>query len=382
MAGPDAQPDSAPTQFHHGKLPATFPRRLAPGLARRQPTPTELAPRRQLQPAGYCSLLLFSLRNPVLKTARAVCAATHFNRLQGGVGTGPVRLTSFSDMQWVGEPEVLAGLLRELAAEARPVFGDARLHARVQDLVATDGTLLPALPRMVWGLWQDERNRAGKLHLEFSVWRQVPSEFTVTAGNVSERATWEAKIKSGVRYVNDRHFGQDYKLISRGQTAGATLVWRLLNNTVLNRLEPVRELTPADRAAGVAEDVRVRLGIEPNGPAGRLVRVAAAGHTFLRFTNQTELAAELVALNYRYRRQIESFFRWHKCVFGCGHWLAESQAGVTLQVYCALIAPGFLMLWAGTRPTQRQWEARQLYWLGYRGWPELERSLQRAKKAN
>ena len=249
-------------------------------------------------------------------------------------------------------------------------------------MVATDGTLLPALPRMVWGLWQDERNRAGKLHLEFSVWRQVPSEFTVTAGNVSERATWEAKIKSGVRYVNDRHFGQDYKLISRGQTAGATLVWRLLKNTVLNRLEPVRELTPADRAAGVAEDVRVRLGIEPNGPAGRLVRVAAAGHTFLRFTNQTELAAELVALNYRYRRQIESFFRWHKCVFGCGHWLAESQAGVTLQVYCALIAPGFLMLWAGTRPTQRQWEARQLYWLGYRGWPELERSLQRAKKAN
>ena len=381
MAGPDAQPDSAPTQFHHWKLLESFQRRLAPVLARRQPTRTELNPRRQLQPAGYFSLLLFGLLNPVLKTTRALCAATHFPRLQAAVGTGPVSLASFSDMQWVCEPEVLAGLLRELAAEARPVFGDARLQAQVQDLVATDGTLLPALPRMAWGLWQDARNRAGKLHLEFSVWRQVPSEFTVTAGNASERGTWEAKIKPGAFYVNDRHFGQDYKLVSRVQKAGAKFVLRLLNNTVLHRLEPARELTPADRAAGVVEDVRVRLGAEPNGPEGRLVRVEAAGHTFLLFTNQPELAAELVALIYRYRWQIELFFKWLKCILGCRHWLAESQAGVTLQVYCALIASVFLMLWAGSRPTKRQWEALQLYWLGCVGWPELERSLQRAKKA-
>ena len=157
-------------------------------------------------------------------------------------------------MQAVCEPELLAGLLRELSAEALPVFGDERVRAQVRDLTANDGTLLPALPRMAWALWQDERNRAGKLHLEFSVWRQVPSEFTVTPGNDSERAAWEAKLKPGSFYVNDRHYGHDYKLIGRVLKAKASLVLRLFNNTVLDRLEPARGLTPADRQAAGLED--------------------------------------------------------------------------------------------------------------------------------
>ena len=105
------------------------------------------------------------------------------------------------------DPELLAGLLRSLSAEALPVFGDARVRAKVGELVAIDGTLLPALPRMAWALWQNPANRAGKLHLEFSVWRQVPVEFTLTDGKASERAVWRQKLRKGVCYVNDRRGG-------------------------------------------------------------------------------------------------------------------------------------------------------------------------------
>jgi len=325
--------------------------------------------------------MLFALLNPVIKSTRALCAASSLQRMQAEVCGRPVSLGSFSEMQAVCEPELLAGLLRELSAEALPVFGDERVRAQVRDLTANDGTLLPALPRMAWALWQDERNRAGKLHLEFSVWRQVPSEFTVTSGNASERAAWEAKLKPGSFYVNDRHYGHDYKLIGRVLKAKASLVLRLFNNTVLERLEPARLLTPADRQAGVVEDVQVRLGAEPDGPVGRLVRVEADGHTFLLFTDREDLAAELVALIYRYRWQIELFFKWIKCILGCRHWLAESQEGVTLQVYCALIASVLLVLWTGRKPAKRQWEALQLYWLGWATLEELERMLLPAKKA-
>ena len=93
------------------------------------------------------------------------------------------------------------------------------------------------------------------------------------------------------------------------------------------------------------------------------------------------MAPELVALIYRYRWQIELFFKWIKCVLGCRHWLAESQAGVTLQVYCALIASVLLVLWTGSKPTKRQWEALQLYWMGWATLEELERVLHRVKKA-
>ena len=87
-----------------------------------------------------------------------------------------------------------------------------------------------------------------------------------------------------------------------------------------------------------------------------------------------------MALIYRYRWQIELFFKWLKCILGCRHWLAESAAGVTIQVYCALIASVLLVLWTGRKPTKRQWEALQLYWMGWVSVEELEAVLAGSKK--
>jgi len=262
-----------------------------------------------------------------------------------------------------------------MSAEAGPVFGDKRVRQSVQELIANDGTLLPALPRMAWALWQNPRNRAGKLHLEFSVWRQVPVEFTVTDANTSERAVWKSKLRKGACYVNDRNYSHEYRLIGDVQKAQAFFVLRLHNNALSTPLESARVLTEADRQAGVVEDIKVRLGSDPDGPEGRLVRVEADGHTFLLFTNLQDLTAELVALIYRYRWQIELFFKWIKCVLGCRHWMAESSQGMTLQIYCALIASVLLVLWTGRKPTKRQWEALQLYWVGCVSLDELTRVL-------
>ncbi len=92
---------------------------------------------------------------------------------------------------------------------------------------------------------------------------------------------------------------------------------RLHNNAVFTPLESPRVLSEADRQAGVVEDVKIRLGSDFDAPEGRLVRVEADGHTFLLFTNLQDLTAELIALIYRYRWQIELFFKWIKCVLGC-----------------------------------------------------------------
>ena len=53
---------------------------------------------------------------------------------------------------------------------------------------------------------------------------------------------------------------------------------------------------------------------------------------------------------------------------------------MTIQVYCALIASVLLVLWTGRKPTQRQWETLQLYWLGWVSLDELERVLGPKKK--
>jgi hypothetical protein len=49
---------------------------------------------------------------------------------------------------------------------------------------------------------------------------------------------------------------------------------------------------------------------------------------------------------------------------GCGHWLAESPKGVSLQLYLALIGALLLQLDLGRRPSKRVWELLQWHLLG------------------
>ena len=92
-------------------------------------------------------------------------------------------------------------------------------------------------------------------------------------------------------------------------------------------------------------------------------------------TNALDLPAELIAIAYRYRWQIELFFRWLKCVLGCKHLLSESRNGVTLQVYCGIIAALLIGLWVGVKPNKRTYEMLCLYLSGWATAEEVERHL-------
>ena len=43
-------------------------------------------------------------------------------------------------------------------------------------IVAADGTLLEALPKMLWALWLGPHDHAVKLHFQYDVLRGVPSD--------------------------------------------------------------------------------------------------------------------------------------------------------------------------------------------------------------
>ncbi len=96
------------------------------------------------------------------------------------------------------------------------------------------------------------------------------------------------------------------------------------------------------------------------------IQSATAG-TLRLVTNlpPSEWSAAQVGAKYRRRWQVEGFFRWLKCVLGCRHWLAESQRGVTLQLYLALIAGLMLHLILGRRPNRRLMERLRFYLLGW-----------------
>lgn len=76
----------------------------------------------------------------------------------------------------------------------------------------------------------------------------------------------------------------------------------------------------------------------------KCMRTTDIDYTFLPATDCMDLPAETIALLYRYRWQIELFFRWFKCVLGCKHLLVISPNGVSIQVHCALIASMLITL--------------------------------------
>ena len=356
------------------RLLEQFRRRLKPYAQAATTNPED--PRRKLVADDYFCLLLFGLFNPALKSMRALChASARFEKMRE-VCSRPIAPASFSEAQHLFDPEILAEILRQLAREARgrPEFGDPRVRQAVQSLTAVDGTVVRAVNRMAWAS-VGKNGSAVKLHLHFSVLDQVPEDWTITPAKVCERKTLKGKAQPGKFYVADPLYSDDYAFLGKLVRQKTDFVFRLPGNAVRAPAAPERELTPADRAAGVVCDRREKIGSRYNGAPLRVVEIHHAGETLVLVTSRQDLPAELVGLIYRYRWQIELFFKWLKSILGSAHWLAESPRGVAIQLYAALIASLLLVLASGQRPTKRQMEAISLYFAGFATEAELLREL-------
>lgn len=346
------------------KLLDNFRQRLA-SVRESMPLPDKRpgGPERLLLEEDYFSLMLFGMFNPVIDSMRGLCAASHLPRVQKEVCSRKVSLGSFSEAQSVFDPEVLRKVFLDLSGEIQTSWGDARLSGFADKLKLVDGSLLPALPRMHWALWLNDQNRAAKLHLKFSVLRQAPSDALITTGNSCERKALRKFVEKGETIVGDRYYGLEYGFFSELKKIGASYVIRIRNKP---RMEIIEELalSEADRAAGVTWQGMVKLGDNWQGEPIRVVKVEVDGKELLLATD-LEIEAELIALIYRYRWQIELFFKWLKSILGCRHLMAESADGVAIQIYSALIAALMLQLLTGKRPTKRAMELLRMYMMGY-----------------
>ena len=367
-----------PEQLHNWKLLERFRQEIVPLLEAAPRSASEQDERRTLLAEDYFSAYLFAMLNPILTSMRALCHASHCGKMRQ-VCSKPLSPASFSEAQHVFGPEVLDRVVRSLCRQAlgRCQGGDARTRQALKALTAVDGTLLRAVPRMDWAR-SGGPSWAVRLHLHFSVFDQVPEAWTVTAGAVCERKVFQQVVKPGAMIVADRYFSDSYALLKQLEAQKVDFVFRLHDDAVMEPVGPARALTAQDRKAGVVWDRQMHLGVRGKGPVLRVVRVELGGEVFLLVTTRQDLSAELISLIYRQRWQIELFFKWFKTILNCRHWLAESPQGVTIQIYCVLIAALLLMLWTGRRPNKRAVESLRLYWSGWATEAELIALLRRA----
>jgi hypothetical protein len=370
-------------QLSRWRLIEEFERRLEKAAAAGKEPRTFTDPRRKLGQKDYLSLLLFGLFNPVVDSMRGLCAASRLRRVREEICSSRVSLGSFSEAQAVVDPVLLQRVFAELAAEEQSRSlqeSEKRLEPYRAQLLVIDGTLWRALPRMAWALWryQHGKESALKLHLKFNLLQEKPVGALVTSARCCERAVLRRQLAAGEFYVGDRYYGEDYALFSELERAGCSYLLRLRQEACFEVMEEW-PLSAADQAASVTFDGLVRLGTGRwrQDELVRLVRVQSERGELLLVSNKAreELSAELLALIYRSRWRVELFFKWLKCILGCRHWLAESQRGVALQVYCALIAALLLLRRSGRRPGKRAMEMIRFYLLGYATLDELSAAL-------
>jgi hypothetical protein len=351
-------------------------------------TQRDRAGNRQLFCDQYVGLLLIYFFNSVVTSLRGLQQVSGLEKVQELLGIRQVALGSLSEAAHVFDAAVLHKILAELALRALPLQTGREAQA-LRGLTAVDGSILPALPRMVWALWKDEQHRGVKLHLHFDVLAAAPADATVTPAAWSETDQLAVMLKPGRLYVVDRGYAC-FKLFRKILDAGSSFVARVKDNTVFTVKEE-RPVSEEAKKAGIVRDVVIaKLGTAHHKDYLRQpVRLVVVQRTkadgsveeLWLVTNKLDLDADLVALAYKYRWTVELFFRWFKRVLGCRHLLSTCPNGVTMQAYVALIASLLITLWTGRKPTKRTFEMLQFYLMGWATESEMERHLQRLAAA-
>jgi len=216
----------------------------------------------------------------------------------------------------------------------------------------------------------------------------------LTAANTNEREVLKACLQPDRVYVLDRGY-VEFALFQQILAVGSSFVCRLPDSTVFEVLQE-RELSPEALAAGVVRDAVVRFTGKPATDLGlsrpfRIVEVACTPHrkisghtgrggpeqgeTLLIATDILDVPPEVLALVYKHRWAIETFFRFFKHVLGCRHLLSHCTNGIEIQTYLGIIACLLIALWTGRKPTLRTYEMICFYFTGLASEEELRRHI-------
>jgi len=351
---------------------------------------------RQLHMDQYMLLLLLYMLNPICVSLRALQQASGLKKVQKVLQVPRASLGSLSEAARVFDADLLEEIVHELAMELRPLPHDPRLDDVQKILTLVDGTVLAALPKMLWAVWQGKHN-ALKAHVQFELLKGVPISAPITEANADEREVLAALLQAGRIYVTDRGYAK-FRLLQDIVDHASSFVCRIRDNAVFQVVQE-RELSQEALDAGVVRDAVVWLGGQ--GKRGdlrqpvRIVQIACTPHikthkngrggpqqgeTILIATDLLDLPAEVVALIYQCRWAIELFFRMFKHLLGCRHLLSQCENGIRLQMYAAILACMLIALYTGGKPTMRTYEMLTWYFMGWADEEELESHIARLQK--
>ncbi len=318
---------------------------------------------------------LLAFLNPSIRSLRTLEDFSQTRQAQRHLSVPKLAKSTLSDFHKVVDPARLAPIVAGLRAELQKRRVDGRLPADLRDftrqIIAVDGTFLHALADVVWAVVarnqrQGEKHRARlDVHVDVDTW--LPELITVPDAGESEADNAARHVTPGAIHVYDRGFvsfvliAAHYLQTSEGewlpradfvirtkQPGGNAIAYEILSELLL---------TPSAAAAGVISDRLVRCkhlkrdtGVEV--VLREVVFHGSDGKECRLLTNLLDVPAEVIALLYRQRWQVELFFRWMKSHAQFRHLISHSRPGVLLQFHVALIAMLLMYVHTGYRPSK------------------------------
>ena len=213
-----------------------------------------------------------------------------------------------------------------------------------------------------------------RLNLQLDVDGFFPTDFDISGkGDGNEAEAFKRKLQGDCIYLWDRNF-VNFSFINAILEKGSNFVLRLkkgVNFTV----QKTRPPTDEDRAHGVLRDevgvlsgpvsegntdARACTARPPSCPLRRITVFDANRQTeVVLLTDLLEVPASVIGLLYRLRWQIELFFRWLKVLAGFRHLISQSEHGITMQFYIAVLVTLLIHLRTGGRVSKYG-----LLWIG------------------
>lgn len=185
-----------------------------------------------------------------------------------------------------------------------------------------------------------KKRAAVKLHLALSLAGNIPSFFDFSSGKEPDVFFLDRiAFEPGAYYIMDRGY-VDFKRLFQIHQAGAFFVTRAKDNLSFRRLSSHR----VDKNKGLRCDQTITLvGYQARQHyPEQLRRVkyydAETNHHYVFLTNNFALDACTIALLYKYRWQIELFFKWIKQHLNIKTFWGRSENAMKTQICVALCA--------------------------------------------
>lgn len=312
---------------------------------------------------------LLAFFNPTLRSLRAI------EDFSSDEHRHPRRLcrSTMSDANALMDARLLEPIIRHLQArlpQLRRQDGQlARLLAQAQ---VVDGSFFASAATVTWALRDRKRTtRNGqsasvthshvRLDLRINALSLLPTHAQVNGTGRSEATAACAAIEPGVIYIADRGL-ESFRYVQELLAANADFVLRLTATPKFAAREN-QPLDSDDVAAGVLSDRIGRLTGSPHTRAARIVPQQELREVVVfdannpdkpvrLLTSMIDVPPRVIALLYRWRWQIELFFRWLKVHAHFAHLISRSRNGMTLGFYVAVIAVLLIYLRTG-RPMSK-----------------------------